>query len=193
MICNKKEREKLQKKTRISSSMKTKHIKFSLATGIFFSIGITLAMRCLSGCASNFTMTVRNATTGEPMEGVCIERHKSIGWFARNFTPVVCIPTRFDSSNRTDNAGSIYFEGNPEREVFYLRMPPDIPWETPMNVKIGKFESKLYMPPSIIQDIRENNDIITEYYIAVLTKQQELFFIPKGRQIYAFDLPELKD
>ena len=126
------------------------------------------------GCSgSHFTFSVRNAITGEPLENVCVERHRGVGLFVRVFNPIraTYFPTEFDSSNRTDNAGCIiYKKGNPKRDRFILHLPPNLPWDTPLYVKINEIETKIF-----IKSFINNKDLINTGYSISLEKN-ELFF-----------------
>ena len=153
--------------------MRLKHFFFGASLCSFMILFLT-------GCGtSHFTFSVRNGITGEPMEDVCVERWRGVGLCTRIFNPVgaTYFPTYFDASNRTDRAGSItYHKGNPERDRFKLHLPPDLPWDTPLYVKINTTETKIHLTPSKIHDFRENRLINTGYAIYYRPKRGKLNF-----------------
>ena len=136
----------------------------------------------IPGCGKpHFTFSVRDAITGEPMENVCVERHRDVGLFNHVFCPIAAtyFPTYFDSSNRTDKVGRITYEGNPKRDRFVLHIPSDIPWDIPMYVQIGKIETKIHLTPKEIERFNEDNRINTGYRILISTKKGTLYFSPQ--------------
>ena len=126
--------------------------------------------------------------TDEPIENVCVERHRN-DWFLKNFTFAPgLVTTYFDSSNRTDQAGTIIYKGDPKEDKFVLHIPTNMPWATPLYVKIDGIEIKMDVraknikPPSQ-DDINKK----AYYYVSTWKNKKTLSYsLTLGDRMYHF-------
>jgi len=143
----------------------------------------------VAGCSSTHIFSVHNALTDEPMEDVWIERRRE-HWYA----PFVFAPGAtfyyLVSSNQTDSAGSVTYKGNPKEDRFRLYMPANMPWNTPLRVKIDNIETtidvrskKTTWPPE--EDIMNGR---TYYSISMFKRKKTLlWFLHVGGNMYMWD------
>ena len=152
-----------------------------VGTTLFQRIIPIVALFITAGCSSTFNLSVRNALANEPMEDVWIER-TSEHWYA----PFVFAPGAtfryVASSNRTDQAGTIIYKGNPkEKDWFILHMPTNIPWDTPLYVKIGDVETKVDVKSRKIKRPQKDNTV--SYWFSISKQKKELYYSVHFRDV----------
>jgi len=113
------------------------------------AITLIFALALLAGCSSTFTLNVKDAETGNPVQGMSVERRvkRDYLWLLHIVDPIsACyFPDRTESILKTDETGSIVYTGNPKDGHFVLKS--GLKTDTPLIVNIAGVEGEMSLKP----------------------------------------------